>query len=313
MKNKNKSNQEEQRIIKGLSQEELKKILTPKNDVIFKRLFGSKGKEKVLKSFLEAILEIKIEKVEIEAETLMLPEEIDEKVGILDLLVTLEDGTKVDIEMQNSSNINIIKRSHFYASRLYDKELKIGEKYRILNKVIIVFITNFKMFKDIEDYHTKWKMTEINNKEKVLDEIELQYIELPKFKEKKYNTKLKKDQWLLFLDYENKEVLKEIMEENEEIKEQEEEMEKIKKDKHQQYLAWLRLKYDLDMNSARADGVEDGIKEGIEKGIEKGKKELQKEIVIKMLEENISIEQIKKITNLSQKEIDKIIEENKKA
>ena len=39
--------------------------ITPKKDVIFKRLFGSVGSEKILKSLLEAILEIKIESVEL--------------------------------------------------------------------------------------------------------------------------------------------------------------------------------------------------------------------------------------------------------
>ena len=39
--------------------------LSPKNDLIFKKIFGSKGSEGILKSFLESILEIKIQEVKL--------------------------------------------------------------------------------------------------------------------------------------------------------------------------------------------------------------------------------------------------------
>lgn len=45
--------------------EEIKELLTPKNDIIFKKLFGKKGNERIVKDFLEAILERKIKSVEL--------------------------------------------------------------------------------------------------------------------------------------------------------------------------------------------------------------------------------------------------------
>ena len=39
--------------------------IKPNNDYVFKRLFGKPGNEKYIKDLLEAILEIKIEKVEL--------------------------------------------------------------------------------------------------------------------------------------------------------------------------------------------------------------------------------------------------------
>ena len=44
---------------------EITNNLTPKNDLIFKKIFGSKGSEGILKSFLESILEIKIKEVKL--------------------------------------------------------------------------------------------------------------------------------------------------------------------------------------------------------------------------------------------------------
>ena len=83
-----------------MDKEEIKNILTPKNDIVFKRLFGKVGNERLVKDFLEAILDLKIESVTLGKETELIPEKIDEKLGILDVRVELADGTSVDIEMQ---------------------------------------------------------------------------------------------------------------------------------------------------------------------------------------------------------------------
>ena len=50
-------------------------------------------------------------------------------------------------------------------------------------------------------------------------------------------------------------------------------------------------------------GIKKGIEQGIEQGIEKGSKAKEKELVLKMLEENIDIELISKVSGLSIKEI----------
>ena len=86
------------------------------------------------------------------------------------------------------------------------------------------------------------------------------------------------------------------MEENENVKEAVENMEKLKNDEHEQYLAWLREKYTLDMNTAK----------------KVGRKEEKRETVKRMLEANISIEIIVKATEVSEEEIEKIqLEMNK--
>ena len=298
MKEKYKLSREEEEIVKGLSKKTIDKIMTPKNDFIFKKLFGSVGREKLVKDFLEAILDLKIESVELGLETILLPEEIDDKTGVLDVRVKLEDGTNVDLEIQNAEQGFIIKRSHFYASRMYSSQIIAGTKYKDLKKVIVVFITNFIVFPKIENYHTKWLMTEQINLEEHFDELELHFIEMPKFLNTKFDKKRKIDQWLLFLDYSKKELLKEMMEENENIKEADEALEKMKKEKHMQYLAWLREKQVLDTNSHRDEGIEIGKSQGI--AIEKV------ETVKRMLKNGRTIETIMEDTGLSRVEIEKI-------
>lgn len=57
-----------------INKEEIMKSITPKNDIIFKKIFGSRGNEGILKDFLESILETKIESVKLGLETEMLPQ-----------------------------------------------------------------------------------------------------------------------------------------------------------------------------------------------------------------------------------------------
>ena len=57
-------------------------------------------------------------------------------------------------------------------------------------------------------------------------------------------------------------------------------------------------------------GIEQGLEKGIEQGLEKGIEKNKREMVIKMYNQNASIDFISKVSELSVEEINKIIEEN---
>ena len=173
--------------------------LTPKNDIIFKRLFGKKGNEEIVKDFLEAVLDIKIESVEIGADAEIMPEKLREKIGVLDVRAVLQ--IKIDIEMQNVDYGNIEKRITYHLNQLYTGELMRGKTYNELNKAIAIGILDFEYdkFKDIKEYHTVWNMREKNNLNQIIDEQEIHFIELPKFLKTKFDTDKKLDQWLLLI------------------------------------------------------------------------------------------------------------------
>ena len=72
-------------------------------------------------------------------------------------------------------------------------------------------------------------------------------------------------------------------------------LEEISKDERERYLAELREKYILDQKA-----IEDA---GYDKGLKDGKKEIAKNL----LKLNMSIEQIKEVTGLTEEEIKKLI------
>ena len=298
----------------NMNKEQIKNELKPTNDIIFKRLFGKKGNERIVKDFLEGVLDTKIEKVELGKETQLLPDKIDEKIGILDVRVTLENSTSVDIEMQNINYGNITKRVTYYLNQLYTSELSRGKNYTQLNKAIVIAILNFDYFEDIEEYHTVWKITEQHNKDKTLEEQEIHFVEIPKFLKSKIDVERKLDQWMLFIDYSRRELLKMAEEKNNMIREASAEYEYLTGDEEVQRLAFLRRKFELDYNSgmqcAEDRGIEKGRKEGIEKGRKEGKEEGKKanqlEVAKKLKEKGAEVDFIVEITGLSKEEIERL-------
>ena len=298
--------------------------LTPKNDIIFKRLFGKKGNEEIVKDFLEAVLDIKIESVEIEADAEIMPEKLREKIGVLDVRAVLQNGIKIDIEMQNVDYGNIEKRITYYLSQLYTGELMRGKTYNELNKAIAIGILDFEYdkFKDIKEYHTVWNMREKNNLNQIIDEQEIHFIELPKFLKTKFDTDKKLDQWLLFIDYSREELLRVVGEKNAKIKEASEKCEYLTGDAEVQRLNFLKRKYELDYNSGMEAAEKRGEKRGEERGekrgerrgkkigekigIEKGIRINQMEIIKKLKKIGLDINKIIEVTNLSKEEIEKI-------
>ena len=134
---------------------EKKSILQPKNDVVFKALF-SRGKPRIT----QAILKMKIDKLELDKSTDLLNENADDKNGRLDLRAIINGNTECDIEVQLTSNDNIAERFVYYWAKMYAANLKIGDTYSDLRKTISIIILDddFKLTKNLGKPQTTWKI-----------------------------------------------------------------------------------------------------------------------------------------------------------
>ena len=113
------------------------------------RNFGRKENEYALKDFLEGILKTPISKITIKSEVSLNKISNIDKLGILDLVATLENGTIVNIEMQNVNENNLEKRACFYASKTIVNSIRSGEDYSKIPHVEQIFIVDFNYFKDL--------------------------------------------------------------------------------------------------------------------------------------------------------------------
>ena len=288
-------------------QENQKSILLPKNDVVFKALF-SRGKPKITQAMLEAILNIKIDKLELDNSTDLLNDNKDDKNGRLDLRAIINGDTECDIEVQLATHESMAERFLYYWAKMYTANLKIGDDYKDLRKTICVIILDdkFPQTKNIKKPQTVWKIMEKEEPKLMLtDYLEIAIIEVPKaVKEYKENSKNELLQWMMFLDNpENKEVTQ-IMLENKDIKAAREELERISQDDILRRRALSRTLDIADRKQFEADA------KNAKKALEEANKKINR-IIEEMHKANISIEQIAKIVELPEAEIKKIVEVDK--
>lgn len=287
------------------------KLLKPKNDIVFQSLFNQNN-EKITKAFVQALIEEKIDKIVINQDKELLREKPDDKLGILDLQVDVNNNEKIDVEIQLIEKENFADRLLFYFTKMYGREIKRGDAYNKAKRVVLIAIIDFKLAltETITEIETEWKLREKNRPELTLtNSIEIRIIELEKVR--KYYEKNKnniKAQWMLFLDDPNSKEVREIMEKNEEIKEATVVVKQMSEDEKMQRLAFLREKAILDEKEIVETATNKGLREGMEKGIEKGREENKKEIAKKLYEINMPIEQIAKVVELDISEVKKILE-----
>ena len=278
--------------------------MTPKNDFIFKKLFAESGSEEIVKDFLEAVLDVQIKKVELGKTTELFATGRKKKSNRLDVRVDLIDGTKIDIEMQTSLDDDFVKRSEAYASKLYINDLKEGMKYEELNKVIIIFVLNFEYMKETKTYHPILKLEEqIEHKEKI-NEKEIHFLELKKFRNAKSNLNMKLEQWMAFIDYENKEMVEIAVAKNDKIRKANEKLKMITMEDVDAYLTYVMDEMDKasKLEYAKREGKRIGERIGEKKGEEKGEKKGKKEVAMKLIKLGINSKLIYEATGIDEEE-----------
>ena len=290
-----------------------KNILSPKLDIVFQILFGEVGSENITKDFLNSMLDEEIKEISLNENIILRRENINDKMGIVDVLAKINNNEYCDIEMQMTDKTNLIERLLYYWSKQYIKSIKKGNKYEELKRTIIILITNFEV-KGLEtlDFHSKWKIIEEKQRKLILTQhLEIHIIEIPKKYKKMENDKENKlKEWLSFLENPESEEVLYYMKNNENIKSAKEKLNTLSEDERVRRLAELREKAIMDEKEAKytgyTEGRREGIKEGREEGRKQGKEATKKEIAKKMKEEKIGTEIIVEVTGLTKEDIDKL-------
>lgn len=263
-----------------------------KNDIIFKAFFSRKGNEEFLIDFLNSLLKIEIVKIDIQEEVNLEQLAKEEKGGRLDLQATLNDGVIVNIELQMKDEHNIKERTSLYASKVISRETARGTKYEDIKNVIMINILGYNIFK-YDEYISKTSIVLDKHREyEVMDNIQWYYIELPKFREQNPDMNEKINQWIAFIDGERKELVEVAEKKNKTLQKAREEMSYLTGEAATRRLTELREKWEMDYNSGLSYAKKEGIKEAT------------KNTARKMLEENIDIGIIEKVTGLSKEEIE---------
>ncbi|SJM94852.1 conserved hypothetical protein [Crenothrix polyspora] len=178
------------------------RFLDVKTDFAFKKVFGSERSKPILINFLNALLEYEGEHT-ITDLTIIDPYQAPVIQGMKDTYVDvkaiLANGNSVIIEMQVLNIEGFEKRVLYNATKAYAAQLDKGEQYTLLNPVIALTFTDFIMFRDHPDVVSRYKLLETQTLAQYSDDVELIFIELPKFSQELAGLNNIHDKWIYFI------------------------------------------------------------------------------------------------------------------
>ncbi len=282
-------------------------LMKPKIDFAFKEIMMN---ETARIGFLSAVLKLnptEIKKTQI-LNTYLRKEHEDDKQGILDVRVSLNNNMEIDIEIQLSELRVWADRSLFYLSKMYAEQIKPGQTYDVFKKCVGISILNFDLFPKETEFYSCFHIQEDTRHFLYTDKMEFHVIELPKLPQE-----LKDDSsdillWAKFINAERKEEFDMIATKNTYIKSAYKTLQVIRQDEKKRLAYEAREKalrdYNQGMLEAELRGREIGRKEGQEIGRKEGQKIGRKEgqkigrkegiqaLILDNLEEQVTQERI---------------------
>ena len=194
-------------------------LIDLKIDFAFKLIFGREGQEPVLVAFLNAVLK-PTEGRQIRSLTYRNNElskaNAEDKKASLDIRAETQDGRHVNIEIQLKNEHDMAKRSLFYWSELYSRQMVQKKAYETLKDTITINILNFEYLKETDEFHSEFGLLEKKKHFSLTDALAMHFIEMPKLRRKWKNKEVtsQKDllvRWLFLLDgNENEEIMKQL-------------------------------------------------------------------------------------------------------
>jgi predicted transposase/invertase (TIGR01784 family) len=177
------------------------KFADVKNDIAFRKIFGNENKKEVLISFLNATLDFE-DKYKITDVTILnsyqLPKFRDGKATIIDVKAKDQSGREFIVEMQVADALGFSKRVLYYTSQCYVSQIDRGEFYDKLNPTIFIGILDFAISKNPK-YISRHRILDVETGEQIMEDMEFNFIELPKFNIERKNLKTLVEKWIYFI------------------------------------------------------------------------------------------------------------------
>ena len=302
------------------------------SDLFARYLLGKNGNEDLLTDLVNSTLrEFNFEEVKdleiIDPSpkagfSLNLSENIELKESIIDIKAKTKNNETVIIEFQLCGNMDFLKRIFYYISKNVVNEVKEGENYNNVQKIISINLLDFNLkFGDKVKAHRCFKFIDTKDLNIGLDLIQIHILEVKRFieiiknstKEELKNNRLLS--WMKFFTSDNLELIEdELKEENQIMSKVIEEYKRFTSDDKMMRAYAAREAFlvgqKMMLRREREDGfdevIEEGIKMGKLEGIKEGEKNKAISMAKSMKKENIDIELIKKITGLTIDEIKKL-------
>ncbi|HWO21690.1 MAG TPA: Rpn family recombination-promoting nuclease/putative transposase [Kofleriaceae bacterium] len=160
----------------------------PRTDFVFKRIFGSEKRKDVLIAFLNAMLDLDADHRITEVELLppeQRPAVAELKLSIIDVRCKDARGVSYVVEMQVLQVEGFERRVVDNVDKVYVNQTARDALYPQLNDVVGITICDFELWPDQGERKipmlSRWRMTEQATGARELGQIQLVFLELPKY------------------------------------------------------------------------------------------------------------------------------------
>ena len=299
------------------------------NDVVFKIVFGSKGSEAPLRALLNALLDRgpgeRIEQVKIISPGLD-RDHLDDKHVILDVRARDQRRGAYNIEVQVASERYFQKRATFYLSKLHSRQLRKGEQYGQIAPSVGICLLDHIRFPERENLHSTYLLRERQHGDVLTGDLQLHFIELPKFAKRDVNDLCTPaEHWLHLLRFSHEyrrggvPLPEKLMAEDGVAMA----YDKMKRAQSREDVrGWVEMRekghhdFVSGLAGAREDGVLEGLQRGREQGLQEGRQQgleqgmdlgsvgARRETARRLLSEGLDVALVARSTQFSEAEVE---------
>lgn len=232
-------------------------LMKPKVDFAFKEIMAD---EKVRIGFLSAVLKLNpddIKETQI-LNTALRREHENDKQGILDVRLLMNDDAEIDIEIHLSQLKVWAERSLFYLSKIYTGQISPGQSYDVFKKCINISILDFELFPNETEFYSCFHIREDTRGFVYTDRMEFHLIELPKLSKELGESSDEIELWAKFINSEQKEDFDMLAQKNQYIENAYERLQIISQDREKRLEYEAREKAIMDHNQMMLEAEERG-------------------------------------------------------
>lgn len=238
-------------------------LMKPKVDFAFKQLMTV---EKARIGFLSAVLKIRPEDIK---ETQLLNTDLkkeheDDKQGILDVRILLNNAVEIDCEIQLSKLKVWADRSLFYLSKMLTEQIKPKQSYHVFKKCVSISILDFMLFPRETGFYSCFHIREDTRHFIYTDKMEFHVLELPKLPKELKEDCSNIELWARFINAERKEEFDMLAQKDPYIESAYEQLQVISQDDEKRLEYEARQKAIWDYNQMMLEAEERGKKQAEE-------------------------------------------------
>lgn len=240
---------------------------------------------------------------------------LEDKGIELDILVRLDDGQIVNVEMQIGRQAYLLERASFYGARAFAAQLTKGKRYQSLRPVTVICLLNHEFFRTAEEhYHLVFLDREMENRAVIRTMIAKHFIEIPKAirwlrdadKDSEQKAENALNWWIKFLYNPYDISLAEAYQAMPALKRSKLKLDLLAAEPSVQELARMREHAEIDYNSNIYAAEQRGKAEGLAEGRAEGRAETFRALLAKL-----SLAEVADLFGMSEDEVAKVLSADK--